>query len=136
MTDAKRTTVMARERSDEAIQTGGYRSRSVWIASSLTLPRDDRAGRFHRRAAIAVLAVKVKPLRGRVANPDSSARRWLVATMSFWCAKRPNGRAAHQKDMDAKRRAAEPQSRRRRRNAVVGAAQPLDGGLAAWSGTR
>jgi hypothetical protein len=36
------------------------------------------------RAAIAVLAVKVKPLRGRFANPDRSARRRLLATMSFW----------------------------------------------------
>jgi hypothetical protein len=35
-------------------------------------------------AAIAVLGVKVEPLRGRFANLDPSARRWLFSTMSFW----------------------------------------------------
>jgi hypothetical protein len=37
-------------------------------------------------AAIGVLAVKVRPLRGRfaaLANLDSSARRWLLATVTF-----------------------------------------------------
>jgi hypothetical protein len=38
----------------------------------------------NRRDAIAVLAVKAKPLRGRFASLDGSARRWLLLGMSFW----------------------------------------------------
>jgi hypothetical protein len=36
------------------------------------------------RVAIAMLGVKVKPLRGRFANPDPSARGWLLASVSLW----------------------------------------------------
>jgi hypothetical protein len=38
----------------------------------------------YRRDVIAVLAVKAKPLRGRFASLDGSARRWPLLAMSFW----------------------------------------------------
>ena len=38
----------------------------------------------YRRDVIAVLAVKARPLRGRFASLDRSARRWLLLAMSFW----------------------------------------------------
>jgi hypothetical protein len=55
--------------------------------------RDPKSHQFKRsvpcvleggRDAIAVLAVKAKPLRGRFASLDRSARRWLLLAMSLW----------------------------------------------------
>jgi len=57
-----------------------------------------------------LLAVKGKPPRGASRPLTAPRNAGLLLTMSFWRPKRPLGRAAHQKDMDAKRRADETRS--------------------------
>ena len=82
--------------------------------------------------ASAVLAVNVKPLRGRFANLDRCARRRLFGSMSLWCAKRPEGRCrspkGHGGKLPRRQGAVTPKAPKR----SAGAAKPLDGGLAAW----
>ena len=60
--------------------------------------------------------VRAKPLRGRFASPDRSARRWLFADHISLVTKAVNGRFSHQRDMDANRRVDEAQSPRRGRS--------------------
>jgi len=70
------------KRSDEAIQPWGYRSRFVWIASSLrSLAMTARL--CTASATPSPCSPSSQPLRGRFARLDRSARRWPLAIMFF-----------------------------------------------------
>jgi hypothetical protein len=70
--------------------------------------------------AIAVLAVKAEPLRGRFARLDGSARRWRFAGQILLVNDRGfHAAIVHQKDLEATGRAGETLSSRRDRSAAV-----------------
>jgi hypothetical protein len=82
--------------------------------------------------AIAVLAVKAEPLRGRFASLDRSARRWPFGFQVALVTKSGRKAAfAHQRDLIANCRAEPAQSPEGPKRSG-GAAQPLDGDGAAW----
>src|ERR1700722_14413354 len=68
--------------------------------------------------AIAVLAVKAKPLRGRSARPEAPRGAGLWFNMSFGERSRPEGRVGHQRAWTALCHADETQSSRRDRSAA------------------
>src|ERR1700679_2972258 len=100
-------TVMARERSDEAIQTRGYRSRFVWIASSLRSLAMTARALGEGSDAIAVLAVKATAALS--ASRDLTAPRgdgcWRPCLFAERCGRRPL--SLSKRIRDAKRHAAE-----------------------------
>jgi hypothetical protein len=82
--------------------------------------------------ASAVLAVNVKPLRGRFANVDRSARRRLFGRHVSLVRKAACGPLSltkeHGGDLPRRQAAVTPKAPKR----SAGAAKPLDGGLAEW----
>ncbi len=138
----KPPTVIARGRSDEAIQTKGCRGRFVWIASSLTLPRDDGAGAWRGQRMpspcspsrqITGCAGASRALTAPRADGYSGGSGLLLSDAAVGRYRRAKGHgclfAAPTRCCHA---AWATKSFHRRCSATRGAAQPLDGGSAAW----
>src|ERR1700722_18680416 len=98
---------MARERSDEAIQTGGYRSRFVWIASSLRSLAMTARALGEGSDAIAVLFVKATAALSawRALPAPRGDGCWRPCPFAERCGRRPRSRS--KRTRDAKRRAGE-----------------------------